>query len=174
MKIGKTIIEEGINLKLNLKRKKRKTVRAVVLNDQNEVLMIYSEVFNDYTFPGGGVKPKEKRKETLKRELAEETGAKGIEIIKKIGHTMEIKYSIGGSNNIYEQKSYYYLCSVEEFREPRLMGREIHQGLKTVFVDIEKAIKHNNKINESRDADGMQTVLIRENIVLNKVRGMLK
>ena len=47
-KIGETIIEEGIT---NFNdTKKRNTVRAIILNDDSEIFLLYSELFND-TFP---------------------------------------------------------------------------------------------------------------------------
>lgn len=175
MKIGKTIIEDNIDLRKNKAHKLRKTVRAVILNEQKEVLMLYSTVFNDYTFPGGGIKNNENMKDALIRELTEETGASNILIIKRLGHTKEIKYSLGTSNNTYIQKSYYFLCEIDEIGTPNYVGRELDQGLKAVFVKIDEAINHNQMINESRVyKNGMQTVLPRENSVLEMLKRKLK
>lgn len=175
MKIGKTIIEDTINLKTIKRLKKRTTVRAVILNEQNKVLMLHSKIFNDYTFPGGGVKADESKKAALMRELREETGAINIYIIKSLGHTKEIKYSIGTSRAIYEQKSFYYLCKVDKLGTPNFVGRELDQGLKAVWIDIDGAIKHNAETKKTRTAvDGMQTVLPRENRVLRILKRKLK
>lgn len=174
MKIGKTIIEEKIDLKKIKTHKTRKTVRAIILNEQKEVLMLYSEIFDDYTFPGGGMKSNENKKDALIRELKEETGALNIVIIKKIGHTKEIKYSLGASNTIYIQKSYYFLCEIEKLGNPNYVGRELDQGLKTVWVNIDKAISHNENIKKTRTyTRGMQTVLSRENSVLRMLKRKL-
>ncbi|HHW79641.1 MAG TPA: NUDIX domain-containing protein [Acholeplasmataceae bacterium] len=175
MKIGKIIIEDNLNYKDLKTAKKRKTVRAVILNSKNQVLMLYSKLFDDYTFPGGGIKSDESKSEALKRELLEEIGAYNTKIIKRLGHTIELKYSIGKSNNIYKQKSYYYLCRVDELGPTNFMGREQEQGLEAVFIDVDEAITHNKKTNEVREHSiGMKTVLIRENRVLEKIKGSLK
>ena len=85
------IIEEGLTKK---PEKQRKTVRAVMVNDKEEVLLVYSSHFDDYTFPGGGIKGEETEKRALKRELKEEIGAKGIKIIEPLGYIKEIKYGL--------------------------------------------------------------------------------
>lgn len=173
MKIGKTIIESGI--KEVDKYKTRTTARAVIINNEKKILMLYSKSFNDYTFPGGGVKEDEDYIKGLKRELDEEIGAKDITIIKRIGHTKEIRYGISGSNSLYEQTSYYYLCRVSNFGQPNYVGREQEQGLEKVWVNIDEAINHNLKIHqkERQFSKGLKTVLLRENQVLQHVKELL-
>lgn len=53
-KLSEIIVEDGIKDK-NSYNWVRKASRGIVLKD-DKVLMIYSPVFDDYTFPGGGVK----------------------------------------------------------------------------------------------------------------------
>lgn len=168
-KIGNTIIETNITNVDTLKE--RTTVRGVILKE-NKVYMLYSKMFNDYTFPGGGVKENEELLSTLKRELLEEIGAKQVEIINSIGYTEEIRFGISGSNSIYKQTSHYYLCEPKEYVEPLYMGREKLQGLEGVWINIDDAITHNNKITkeERMDSKGYQTVLIRENLVLEHIK----
>lgn len=168
IKLGETIIEDGINIKPN---KKRQTVRAIILKDK-KVLMLYSKLFNDYTFPGGGIKEFEDHASTLSRELLEEVGAKEIKAVKPFGFTTEIKYGINSYDNIYEQTSYYYLVEAQNFTKPSYVGREKHQGLKPVFINYKKAIKHNEKIYKKRlknDEKGFKTVILRDNLVLKYI-----
>lgn len=173
MKIGKTIIEPGIT-KVD-KLKKRITVRGVILNDNNEILMLYSAHFNDYTFPGGGVKNNEDKIQALKRELLEEIGAINVEITNKLGHISEVRYGISGSNSLYKQTSYYYLCNNTIFGETNHVGREKEQGLKAEWINIDKAIKHNEAVHkeERQYKKGLKTVLLRENEVLNYIRELI-
>ena len=49
-------------------------VRAVVLDDKNQVLLIKHTYVGGWHFPGGGVEPRETAAEALTRELEEESG----------------------------------------------------------------------------------------------------
>lgn len=49
-------------------------VRAVVLDDRNQVLLIKHTYVGGWHFPGGGVEPCETAAEALARELEEESG----------------------------------------------------------------------------------------------------
>lgn len=171
-KIGSTVVENGID-KIN-KLKQRTTVRGVRLKEDS-VYMLYSKAFDDYTFPGGGVKSYEKKEQALHRELLEEVGALNPIVTKEIGYTIEFRYGINGSGSIYKQTSYYYLYEATEFCEPQYVGRELQQGLKGVWVKIDDVINHNEKIinNERKDSKGFQTVLIRENNVLKFIKEKL-
>lgn len=168
-KIGQTITEDGITNFNN--SKKRQTVRAIILDEDKKIKLLYSKHFDDYTFPGGGVKDYEDKFKALKRELIEEVGALRANIIKEIGYVTEFKYSISGSDNIYEQTSFYYLCEVLEYGNTNFVGREIEQGIESVWISIDDAIKHNENIikNVVREK-GLKTVLIRENIVLKHIK----
>ena len=173
-KISETIYEENIELNENVKL--RETVRAVILNEKDEVFMLYSKLYNDYTFPGGGIKPLEKHMEGLKRELKEEVGAVDIDVLSPLGYIEEIRYGINSSNNVYRQKSYYYLCNINEIGETNYVGHENEQGLEMRWVSIDEVIDHNEKVNNLRDEElnkGFKTVLIRENAVLNYIKGNL-
>lgn len=165
-KIGETIIENGIENYDNLK--KRQTIRAIVIKN-GKILMLYSKLFDDYTFPGGGLKDDENHFEALRRELLEEVGAKEINILKSIGYTEEIRYGISGSDSVYMQKSFYYLCEINNVTKTEFSKRELEEGLEAKYIEPTLIIKHNEKRNEERKKEvkkGYQTVLCRDNIVL--------
>lgn len=171
-KISDDIIENGINI--NNANRERNTVRAVIKKN-NYVFMLYSKLYNDYTFPGGGIKEDEDHIDSLKRELLEEVGATKINVVDKIGYIVEYRYGINSSNNIYKQTSYYYLVEILEQNKPSYVGREKMQGLEMKWVLIDDVIKHNELINNKRDKNankGFQTVLIRENEILKHLRGI--
>lgn len=170
MKIAETIIEQGITEIGKFKR--RTTVRGVYLNEKGEVLMLYSSHFNDYTFPGGGVKADEDKIEALKRELSEEIGARDINVKRSIGHISEIRYGISGTNSLYRQTSHYYLCEINGFGATNHIGREREQGLEAKWVTIAEAIAHNTMIHETdrQYKKGLKTVLLRENAVLAYIK----
>lgn len=170
MKIGETIIEG--NLKESDINKTRHTVRAVILNE-NKVLMLYSTLYNDYIFPGGGIKEFEDHNLALKRELLEELGANRVEVIKPIGYTLEFRYGINGNNSTYKQFSYFYICKASNFTNPTFDKREIKQGLKSVWVEIDEVISHNNKELKNRNPEtdkGFITVIERENRLLKYIK----
>lgn len=174
MKIGKTIVEDNLIISKKSDIKTRKTVRAIVINNKNEVLMMYSKLFNDYTFPGGGVKNHETLDEALLRELSEEVGAIDVTIKERVGRIKEYKYSISDSPEVYRQISYYFVCEVGSYGATNLVPSELYHGLEPKFLNVEEVIKHNKEINKTRiNQNGMQTVLIRENRILNKIREKL-
>ncbi|MDO9629670.1 MAG: NUDIX domain-containing protein [Acholeplasmataceae bacterium] len=170
IKLGDLIKEDG--LIGNGVILKRKTVRAIIINENNEVQMLYSKLFDDYTFPGGGIKKNESDIEALKRELHEELGALHVEIIKPFGYIEELRYGLKETDDIYLQTSYYYLCKIKEFTTPNLIGRELQHGLQTKWVTIDEAISKNESVllDETHQKKGLKTVLLRENTVLKKLK----
>lgn len=168
-KIGSTIIEEGIMIKGHIKT--RITIRGVVFKD-DKVLMLYSKKYNDYIFPGGGIKKGETHEECLKRELYEEVGANKVKMTEPIGYIEEIRHGISGSDSVYNQKSYYYACIIDEIGKPNFVGRENEDILETIYIDINEVINHNNKIikDENHQQKGFKTVLIRENMALKHIK----
>ena len=168
--LAEIIIEEG--LVQNGSIKQRETVRAIITNKKNEILMVYSTVFDDYTFPGGGIKENESHEDALNRELKEELGAKKITVIKPFGQTKELRYGVKGSDNVYLQTSYYYICEVHEFGSQELVGRELEHGLSPTWVLPEVALQKNESVlpNDLHQTKGLKTVLIRENCVLKTLK----
>jgi len=166
---GPIIIEDGL---INGIQHERKTVRALIINDVKELLMVYSKVFDDYTFPGGGVKPNECDIDALKRELKEELGAQSIVVKKLAGETRELRYGIEGSDKVYLQTSNYYFCVITKFGKQELIEREMMHGLEPRWVKIEDALRHNMKVmnNNQHQTKGLKTVLIRENNVLKALK----
>lgn len=167
---GTMIIEEGLVSKGAIK--KRYTVRAIIENEKHQVLMVYSKLFNDYTFPGGGMMDHESHEEALTRELKEEIGADYVEIMKPCGTTKEMRYGINGSDNVYMQTSIYYLCKIHQFGAQDLQKREVVHGLEPRWVSIDEAIEKNEEVmkDDRHQTKGLKTVLIRENMVLNKLK----
>lgn len=71
----------------------RKAARAIVL-DGEDILMLYTERYHDYTLPGGGVDEGEDILQGMVRELEEETGAQNIHNIKPFGLYEEFRPGI--------------------------------------------------------------------------------
>ena len=172
MRLGPVIIENGINDYIN--PQKRHTVRAVILNKNQQVLMVYSKLFDDYTFPGGGIKSFESKEEALKRELKEELGATDLTIKSYMGYTEEIRYGLKDNDKIFQQFSDFYVVDINKIGPQELMERELWHGLEPRWITILDAIKHNKKIkhDERHQQKGLKTVMERELIILNKLLEM--
>ncbi|TNF09239.1 MAG: NUDIX domain-containing protein [Bacillota bacterium] len=168
------IIEEG--LIENGTVKERKTVRAIITNEQHEVLLVYSKLFEDYTFPGGGIKENETDIDCLKRELNEEIGAVDLTVYEPLFSIDELRYGVKGSDNVYLQNSTYYRCQIHTFGEQNLQGRELAHGITPIWVSIDKALVQNEKVlpNSLHQTKGLKTVLIRENRILKALKEILK
>lgn len=119
----------------------RLTVRAFVINDDKKVALQHlycDDIFGHrdyYETPGGGVKDNESLIEALKRELKEELGAR-VDCIEEIGRVIDYYNLIQQRNDIY-----YYFCHVVEMSEPKYDIEESKYLDKTVWVDVEEAIK---------------------------------
>ena len=129
----------------------RITVRAVVVNDKNEVALIHvvtDDKFGHrdcYELPGGGKKKDESFHTGVLREVQEETGFKG-KIIKFLAKVDDF-YNLIHRNN----HNYYYLIKAEEFVGTHMEEYEKNVFDKVLFVDIDTAIK----LMEGVDDDGV-------------------
>ena len=65
---SKLYYENYLNNKCTLK------VRGIIINDMGQILLLHSNKHNGYSIPGGTVENKETIKETVLREVFEETG----------------------------------------------------------------------------------------------------
>ena len=106
----------------SLPRTVRNAVRAIILSGGNLVL-IKSDRFGEYKFPGGGAKPGETHSETLIRETREETGLTVIPpSIKVYGMTREIHKDAFG-DGVFEITR-FTICAASKtaYRRPRWMN----------------------------------------------------
>ncbi len=169
-RLGSLIIEEGLT-KDSFQRT-RQTVRGVILNEDQKICLLYSRLYDDYTFPGGGIKAEEDHECALKRELKEEIGAEDLTIDSLLCTTEEIRYGIRGDEHVYLQTSYYYICKIQSFGEPTQNKLEKKQKLEHQWISFDEAILKN--ISVMNDANhtkkGLRTVLQRENAVLNYLK----
>lgn len=143
----------------------RKAARAIVL-DGEEILMLYTERYHDYTLPGGGVDEYEDILQGLVRELREETGAQNIHNIKAFGLYDEFRPWYKDDADILHMVSYCFTCQVDrELGETNYETYEINNGMKPVWINIRDAIAHNEQTMANSDKKGMsierETFLLR-------------
>lgn len=120
------------NYKENANRFIREAVRAVIIKN-GKVALVKSLKENHYKFPGGGIAKNESHIDTLIRETKEETGLViKPNTIKECGLIHEIRKSIY-SNDIFEQKSYYYFAEVED----NILNQELSENEKELQYVLE-------------------------------------
>lgn len=93
---------------------KRPSVRGVIIKD-GRLLLVKSEKYKYYKFPGGGPENGESDEEALIREVREETGYKvKPDSIKEYGSVLRRSPDADGKKLIFEQDNRYYFCEVED------------------------------------------------------------
>ncbi|KGK12280.1 NUDIX hydrolase [Vibrio navarrensis] len=122
---------------------KRNAARAICL-DGEDILLLYTERYHDYTIPGGGLDQGEDVIAGMIRELQEETGAMNIHHIKPFGIYEEFRPWYKGEANVMHMHSYCYTCNIDrELGETRFEQYEINNGMRPMWINIHQAIVHN-------------------------------
>lgn len=152
----------GKNVTINT----RIAVRGIIFIG-DKVLMIQSDKYQEYKFPGGGVEKNESDIDTLIREVREETGCEVIpSSIKEYGKMIERRIDTFDSSHIFEMESRYYLCQVEDkIGLQCLDDYEAEYGYHICNVSIKEAIAQNTLVMPIEE--NAHTWVERELVVLN-------
>jgi len=121
----------------------RKSARALLLNDRDEVLLIRHADqlrghFQDpgcpgfWATPGGGIEPGEQPEEALRRELLEEPGLECVQIKRQVAYR-EVELSLPEDGAVLSQES-YFLCRVSE--DPQLNQNGMSVSEKRLLKEI--------------------------------------
>jgi 8-oxo-dGTP pyrophosphatase MutT (NUDIX family) len=149
-----------------LKINTREAVRGVILNESN-LLMIHTNK-GDYKFPGGGINQNESKMVALIREIEEESGYVVKTVDRLIGQIVERDMDTYEENAIFEMISSYYMCSVLDIQKKQHLDvYEEKMGFQPIWIDLEEAILHNEKLLES-NAD-VNRWLTREIMALKEI-----
>jgi ADP-ribose pyrophosphatase YjhB (NUDIX family) len=133
----------------------RQATRAIVLNGEN-ILMLYTQRYHDYSLPGGGVNVGEDIIKGLIRELKEETGAKGINNIVPFGRYEEFRPWYKNDLDTMHMNSYCFTCNVRnELGETQLEDYEMHNGMHPMWLNIHDAVEHNENTIKNSDKKGL-------------------
>jgi 8-oxo-dGTP pyrophosphatase MutT (NUDIX family) len=118
---------------------KRPSSRAIIIKD-GKIALVYSNKYNYYKFPGGGINESEDKIDALIREVKEEVGLIVIKnSIKEYGEVKRIQKS--NLNQIFYQENYYYLCDVEnDLMKQNLDEYEQDEEFILKYVDPQTAI----------------------------------
>lgn len=166
MKLLKSTIHPDIQ-NLSGSMFKRKAARGIVLNGE-QILLLYTKRYHDYTLPGGGIDEGESNVDGLIRELQEETGAHNITNIKEFGLYEEYRPWYKNDFNIVHMESYCYVCDIdEELRDTTLEDYEVQNGMTPLWINIHQAIKHNEETLAKSEKKGLS--IERETFLLKRI-----
>jgi len=133
----------------------RLSTRAITIN-RNNILLMYTERYDDYSLPGGGLHENENYIDGMLRELSEETGAQNITNIKPFGIYEEYRPWYKPEFDIQHMISYCYTCDVDiKLGEAQLECNEIKNGMKALWIDVDEAIAFNEMTIANNDKKGM-------------------
>jgi 8-oxo-dGTP pyrophosphatase MutT (NUDIX family) len=148
----------------------RPTVRAIVVKDE-QILLVYTQRYDDFSLPGGGIDKDESHEQALKRELREEIGATQFSILAPFGRYVEYRHDTKVAGKVWHIESYYYVCQLDA---PLVAATpedyEVRSGLEARWVAIDDAIAHNQNTIDGGTA-GLS--IVRELAVLQQIKQTL-
>jgi len=148
---------------------RRKAARGIVLRDER-ILLLYTERYDDFSFPGGGVDPDEDIHAGLRRELEEETGARDVTVQQDYGFIEEYRPHWKPEYDLMHMISHFFVCDIAaELAEVRMESYEVANGMRPLWMGLDEAIAHNQAVMDSR-ARSMGQSIQRETFMLQYVR----
>jgi 8-oxo-dGTP diphosphatase len=110
--------------------------RGVLVDDLENVAMMYMSEINLYKLPGGGVENRETAEDAFLREIHEETGYEA-EIIHRLGYIEEHKI-----RNNFMQFSYCYIAKAKKSASNTVLSEsEMQLGMVVKWMTIQKALE---------------------------------
>lgn len=147
---------------------RRHAARGIVLRD-DKILLLYTERYNDFSLPGGGIDQDEDIHVALTRELEEETGARNIQVREHYGFIEEYRPHWKPEYDLMHMTSHFFVCDVApQLSAVRMESYEIANGMRPVWVSVEEAMHHNRQV-MSRQEKSMGQSIQRETFMLEKI-----
>lgn len=135
-----------ISSESNLSIVVRRAARGIVVKNQN-VLLLYTARYDDYSLPGGGIDKGEDNIAALTRELQEETGASGVRNVKGFARYEEYRPWYKSDAEIMHMISYCYVCDIDdELGATSLESYEVGNGMAPKWKNVFDAIAHNESV----------------------------
>lgn len=150
----------------------RRAARAIVLSGE-DILLLYTQKYRDYSLPGGGIDDGESLEDGLIRELQEETGALDIQVLAPFGRYEEFRPWYREGANVVHMESFCYVCRIDTalgergLGETRLEAHEIKNGMRPEWLNIHQAIAHNEDIQRNHPHKGQS--IERETFLLKQI-----
>ena len=118
-------------------RTPREAARAVLLDDDGKMALLFITKYGFYSLPGGGIERGETRLDALRREMREETGCMIEDDPIELGCVYENRYRFNCT-----QRSYYYLARVKGRKgTPNLTTNEQRDGTRLGWTTPRKALE---------------------------------
>lgn len=132
--------------------KKRTAARAIILDNQNKIPLLWSNKYLFYKIPGGGIENGENIIKALKREIMEELGIK-IKNIKPLGEIKEYH-----TKNKYYQISYCFTAKVKKkVKNPKYTENEKSAEMELKWLTKHEALEAmKNNIPKEQDYKSIQ------------------
>ncbi|UUC96512.1 NUDIX domain-containing protein [Comamonas sp. C11] len=148
---------------------RRHAARGIVLREQDQILLLFTERYNDFSLPGGGIGEDEDMELALVRELEEETGARDIQVKAHWGYIEEYRPYWKPDYDLMHMTSHFFVCDIApELAEVRMESYEVANGMRPVWVSIKAALDHNLQV-MSRQEETMGLSIQRETFILEKI-----
>lgn len=133
----------------------RHAARAIVVKGEN-ILLLYTQRYHDYSLPGGGIDEGEDKVAGLVRELREETGAQGVRNVKAFARYDEYRPWYKPDADIIHMISYCYMCEIDEsLGDTAYESHEVSNGMTPLWMNIYEAIAHNEVVIAGSDKKGV-------------------
>lgn len=150
----------------------RKAVRGIIMKEQ-KILMLYTQRYDDFSFPGGGIDDHEDEITALHRELKEEAGVLIKGEPRHFGFVTEHTPYWKPEWPIRFQKSHWYECDIhDEQTATQMEDYEIANGMKPLWINLEEAIRHNKGV-IANQPESMGLSVHRETLVLERIASEL-
>ena len=149
------------------KIRQRIATRGIIMQGE-DILLIFTARYHDYSLPGGGVNQDEDIISGLIREVEEETGAENIHNVTPYGIYEELRPWYKNDFDSIRMLSYCFTCSANrQLGTPRLEHNEIKNGVSALWINIHSAIAHNLSVIAEHPSAGLS--IERETFLLQKI-----
>jgi len=139
----------------------REAVRAVVVDDQNNLAILHVTNHRYYKLPGGGIKPDEDKITALKRECLEEIGCE-IEVTAEIGKIIEYRKMWQ-----LQQISYCYLAKLKGNKgHANFTKKERADGFQSLWLPYSEALTLVST-NLALNQEGKNYIVPRDTLILD-------
>ena len=147
---------------------RRVAVRAVIY--KNDLLLMVKSNKGDYKLPGGGLEKGEEHKNTVIREVLEETGYNVNNVREYLGEVIERHKDTFEEGSYFEMISHYYFCEIDDIiGVQKLDDYEKELDFKVEWVSIDRAIKNNEGL-LNKNLEGMNDWIEREILTLKLIK----
>lgn len=119
----------------------RPSVRGIIIRE-GKILMVHSQKYDYYKFPGGGLETGESHEAALCREVAEESGYTVLPgSVREYGLVPRRERDDDGTT--FVQDNFYYLCDIDRTVGQDLDDYEAEEGFTPEWVEPRHAIETN-------------------------------